>query len=175
VFNGGMEHERVARFTAAAERYCGLVEDGGSSKDEQLLLAVAEALAELYAAALRLPDAPLESSDLPETRLSHQAWRDAFFPFAAALNEARRAFEDSDTDWTTRFLFLNDDLGDVYRDMKEGLLLRAAGVDVAEIVWQWRFDFWSDWGEHAVSALKTITDALAYIGGATFEPPTIRR
>ena len=63
---------------------------------------------------------------------------------------------------------MSDDLGDIYRDVKEGLLLLAEGLS-ADAVWHWRFNFWSHWGEHSVNALRIIHLRLAEVGGGPYD------
>jgi Domain of unknown function (DUF5063) len=48
---------------------------------------------------------------------------------------------------------LQDDLFDIYRDLRDPV---DAGVAEAEAVWEWRFSFWTHWGEHLVDALRII-------------------
>ena len=55
---------------------------------------------------------------------------------------------------------LSDDLIDIYRDIKEGMILydsssKSAAAD------HWRFWFHNHWGEHATSALRAIWAFLA--------------
>jgi hypothetical protein len=65
---------------------------------------------------------------------------------------------------------LSDDLGDVYRDVKEGLLLRDAGFSDTDVAWQWRFQFWIHWGTLAVGALRALHSRLSDAGGARYDP-----
>ena len=52
---------------------------------------------------------------------------------------------------------LADDLADVYRDLKDGLIqLEADPASTDDVVWKWRFLFQSHWGHHAVAALNAI-------------------
>jgi hypothetical protein len=56
---------------------------------------------------------------------------------------------------------LADDMADIYRDLRDGFLLLAAGVPEGDVVWGWHLSFWSHWGEHAVNALRIIHRHLA--------------
>jgi Domain of unknown function (DUF5063) len=53
---------------------------------------------------------------------------------------------------------LADDLGDIYRDVKSGLIRWQLANDLErqDIVWAWRFDFASHWGRHLVDALRVV-------------------
>ena len=52
---------------------------------------------------------------------------------------------------------LSDDLADIYCDVKEGLLnLKSSRRVSASVIWQWKCDFESHWGRHAVSAINAM-------------------
>jgi len=52
---------------------------------------------------------------------------------------------------------LADDIADIYRDLKEGLVLHHSGLATPnDILWEWRLLFYSHWGDHAMNALRTI-------------------
>ena len=50
---------------------------------------------------------------------------------------------------------LSDDLADIYRDIKYGLLLFDAG-HFSEAIWEWKFHFRIHWGRHLLNAQKVI-------------------
>ena len=50
---------------------------------------------------------------------------------------------------------LHDDLADIYRDIKPGLVLFREGL-INEAAFEWKFSFNSHWGEHILSALRAI-------------------
>jgi hypothetical protein len=49
---------------------------------------------------------------------------------------------------------ITDDLGDIYIDVKEGLL--AYPLSEQSAVWHWRTTFGFHWGRHATSALRAL-------------------
>lgn len=52
---------------------------------------------------------------------------------------------------------LADDIADIYRDLKEGLVLGTMNHARREnIVWEWRLLYYSHWGHHAMDALLVI-------------------
>jgi hypothetical protein len=52
---------------------------------------------------------------------------------------------------------LADDIAGVYGDLKEGLNLKESEkVPPRDIIFEWRFGFYSHWGRHAINALRTI-------------------
>jgi hypothetical protein len=58
-----------------------------------------------------------------------------------------------------------DDVADVWRDVKRGLLALGEGHRPDDVTWQWRFDFYSHWGRHATEALRALHARLADEGG----------
>jgi Domain of unknown function (DUF5063) len=52
---------------------------------------------------------------------------------------------------------LADDLADIYRDLKKGLIL-SEKTSAEDALWNWRLHFDFHWGNHAMSALKAIQD-----------------
>lgn len=59
---------------------------------------------------------------------------------------------------------LSDDLLDVYRDLRRGLLIYDAGK-VGSAVWEWKFHFTNHWGDHAVDALRALQRAFMRFAG----------
>lgn len=62
---------------------------------------------------------------------------------------------DLDSDEPTGLGDLGDDLADIWRDLKCGLR-HWNGGDHGEAAWQWRFQYNSHWGTHAVDALRQL-------------------
>jgi hypothetical protein len=53
---------------------------------------------------------------------------------------------------------LTDDILDIYKDVKKGILIYENNEHV-EAVWHWRFDFETHWGSHAVDAIRALHSA----------------
>jgi hypothetical protein len=52
---------------------------------------------------------------------------------------------------------LADDIADIYRDLKEGLVLNEKRLARPEdVIWEWRLLYYSHWGKHAIDAMLTI-------------------
>jgi hypothetical protein len=52
---------------------------------------------------------------------------------------------------------LADDIADIYRDLKKGLVCHHSDCKpTGDILCEWRLLFYSHWGDHATSALRTI-------------------
>jgi hypothetical protein len=61
--------------------------------------------------------------------------------------------------------FLSSEGGGQRRASTGNANLLAAGRPESEVVWQWRFDFWANWGRHTVDTLGVIHRYLADMGG----------
>jgi Domain of unknown function (DUF5063) len=162
------DRDPVAVFRSAAERYIAVIDAAEGQSEEQLSADLVCTLPVLYEAALGLPKPVVEMDELPEARLTHEQWGEIF-------GRLQRVFGADDLYWTVvpsgedereeLAGSLADDLADIYRDVKEGLDLLAAGESMNEVVWHWRFNFWTHWGTHAVDALRVIHVLLADLRG----------
>jgi hypothetical protein len=151
-----------------AERYCSLVERAASFEREELVAELAASLAALLSAAARLPDVTPTDTDLAD-RPSQEQWSERFAEVQQTLGEWEGY-------WTTLapygeeaedavMLPLADDLVDIWRDLKQGLLALEDGAAPEDVVWEWRFGFYSHWGRHATEALRALHARLAEQGG----------
>jgi hypothetical protein len=155
-------------FQPEAQRYCALIERAASYEREQLVEELAESLAALLVAAAQLPAVTPTGADLPD-RPSHEQWGERFA-------DVQKALGDWDVYWTTLdtygeeaesavSLALADGLADIWRDLKEGLLALEAAAAPQDVVWEWRFGFYTHWGRHATEALRALHARLADQGG----------
>lgn len=58
---------------------------------------------------------------------------------------------------------LADDLADIYRDIKGGLVLFDSQHPI-DAAWEWRFGFQTHWGHHLVGAQRAIHEYLTEEG-----------
>ena len=136
---------------------------------ERLLAELAGALAALYESALRLPALPPLGDDLaddaPAARAQWQTVHERFRDLLGSDDLYWTAVPFGEDERRQLARSLADDLADVYLEVKQGLELMAAGEPQDEVVWEWRFSFWSHWGEHAIEALRCLHAHLAALGG----------
>lgn len=150
------------RFTELARRYCNAIEDE-TLKGREALEAFRILLSDLYASAAVLPD--VQPGDPSDRFIS-----DATFTRLCRRLGARLPV---DTYWSPHRLCtahpeeavagsLTDDLADIWRDLKSGLMgLVSAGYSTrAYIWWDWRFQMEIHWGRHATDALRVMHEAL---------------
>ena len=143
----------ISRFASAADRYCSWLESEPSTGGEEHYAAT-RLVAELYAAALSLPDSEPVGGDTPSLSQEQRQMilqRLKSFPFQyyweifdpVTLEPEEAVCGD-----------ITDDLSDIYTDVKEGLL--AYAVSEQSAVWHWRTTFGFHWGAHATSALRAL-------------------
>jgi hypothetical protein len=151
------------RFSHEAQRFIAWA-DGSQ---QTAALSAADALRRvlaLYAAALQLPQPwsrgvskqeaqpPLQSERLQRLRvrassLPLQHYSEIFSPLVHSPDSPRVGD-------------LADDLVDIYRDVATGLHLYESGR-VDDAIWHWGFNFQTQWGEHASSAIRALHCYLA--------------
>lgn len=134
----------MVTFRSAAERYVAVIEAAEARSRENLFADLARVLPVLYEAGPRLPKPDVETSELPETRVTQEQRREV-------VGRLGRVFGAADFYYTVVPFgddkgdelggSLTDDLTDIYCDVKEGLELAAAGESENEVLWQWRFTF----------------------------------
>lgn len=143
------------QFRRHAQRFVSLVERGEALPTRSFLIEIATALAELCAMALTLPAIEPETQTKPDVEI----------PTPSVVETLRNRLGDADGHWE---VFnprqkdepvegsLAEDIGNIYEDLKRGLLLTAHGASTTEVLWHWREAFKSRWGMHATGAMRAI-------------------
>lgn len=142
-------------FSETVRRYCHWAENSSTDINTDIQTAQ-KILAELYLSVLDLPDDEFED-DVELEGVSNAQWkivRDRFKNLP--IDGYWTIFDPSKAEESEAvFAELSDDLADIYRDIKYGLLLFDAG-HLTEAVWQWKFNFKIHWGRHLLNAQKVI-------------------
>jgi hypothetical protein len=156
----------AARFGAIARQYCVLVDAAAITEKTEFLLELYRILPELVLEAIRLPDIDGDEEDDPKNvppivqrpEMSNEEW-------GLLYGLLKGKFGSATLYWTVFNPLkdeeaipgsLADDVADVYRDLLIGVLLIDRYAANSEAIWEWRFGFHSHWGDHAISALRTI-------------------
>lgn len=164
--------EDAERFAVIARKYCAIVDSAPGLEKSDLLARIYEVLPALIDAAVHLPDLSIsdDTEDEPDespaqppptARMADDEWQKLYRSLKEKLGDADLYWMVFDAVKNTEAISgsLADDIAGIYRDLREGIVLmeenRASPHDV---IWEWRFGFDSHWGEHAMSALKTIYD-----------------
>lgn len=145
---------QVHEFADLAAQFCAWCE--ADSLGTEPLRNAAAWLAQLYAAAIALPDVePATDGTKPEVPEECCAKvKRNFAPFWT--QDYRQVFDPRpECDDAPICQVIGDDLTDVYHDVKGALLLYQRG-DTIDAAWQWRFDHQTHWGHHVVGALFGI-------------------
>lgn len=139
-------------FLNKALEYCQLIENSSLSFESDKVNGLLRTISSLYAAALTLPEADSIDEEvavfefvLPDIDLGDMANYWALF--------------DPYTDEEPVACSLNDDLQDIYKDVKEGILL-FQNDKRPEATWHWKFTFESHWGQHALQAMRVLHGAV---------------
>ncbi len=146
-------------FVESAVEYCSLLEGHRQYPLGDFLERVRELLPVLYYRALRLPDVT-STHNRTYRDITHEQWREMFDRLREYLGRHDQywlIFDPVKKDVADPNLCnLSDDLADIWRDLKNGLLHWDGGPGSSEIVWQWRFHFHGHWSDHMAAALRTI-------------------
>lgn len=148
-----------------ASRYCAFIEDEGL-RGASLTSALIDSLVDLLRIAYHLPDVEPNSAN-PLPGVSQEEWAQIFRSLGPRL--------DAGYYWTTGPDLLpfepqppepgvgdlGDDLAEIWRDLVSGLRGIKGGAAHDDVLWQWKLDFESHWGQLAVDALR-ILHAMKY-------------
>ncbi len=151
----------IDSFADLASSYCSLIEQHEEYSTEIFVRRIRVVLPLLYYHALKLPD--VESTDEEIQReIGHEEWSRMFASLQRKLGVNDLYWEIYDPLKTEHdeavAASLSDDLADIWRDLKDGLLNWSDSSPAIrqEIVWNWHFTFHHHWSDHVVDALRAI-------------------
>ena len=166
----------ATQFGSVARKFCTTVDTAADLEKDQFLLQIYRILPDLLIEAIRLPDTdpwkrnePEDGSeDFPVQGTAQETNRRGWSILYNLLKEKLgqddlywMVFDPTSEDNETIRGSLADDIADVYGDLKESLSLMDKNAIIAEVaIWNWRLLFYSHWGDHALSALRTIHKLL---------------
>jgi hypothetical protein len=157
---------REAEFAKVAGKFCRLIEGHRAMSREAFQEVVLRNLSLLYAVALQLRSSS-KTSDLQAQRMTHAQWEQLFKSLGRKLGTHQRYWVVFNPQAEEKPLVGNlaDDLADIYRDLKPGLLAFARGRtrERAAAVWAWHVSFLQHWGHHAASAIRVLHELGAAI------------
>lgn len=138
-------------FAAVARTFCEWAERDRADEPR----AVLQLLAELYAAALRLPQGEAPDDTIDGT--THEEWQRVYRRCASLpidyYAEMFNPLEGIDAEPV--MASLADDLADIHRDLRRGLHRYEQGLKEAA-AWEWAFHFHAHWGHHATAAIYAL-------------------
>lgn len=149
----------IKRFAEVVRRFCSWAENLADPNEKELDVAH-RLLCELQLNVLDLPDLESESTD---HSLGRNDWLNVYERFQhLPINFYCKVYDVFSEDEVPVGCAISDDLSDIYRDLKEGLLLYDSGK-VNEAVWEWRFNYLIHWGRHLTGVQTALHQYLSYI------------
>ncbi|GAB6098106.1 DUF5063 domain-containing protein [Desulfatiferula olefinivorans] len=146
----------IEDFAKIAEQYCSWTEalknDDEVDLNELLLL-----LSLLFNYALSLPITDPDELDEETERLTNGEWKSIHEKYSPIeFQYYNEIFDPHDFENSVPVVGdLHDDLADIYRDIKPGVLLYQKGF-TSSAVFEWQSSFGFHWGEHILSAMRAI-------------------
>jgi hypothetical protein len=153
--------EVVDRFVVVAKRFCSIVDSASDMDRTDFVAQIYRILPKIIDQAIEMPD--VERSDRQQQKslvsARQKEWERLYDSLKEKLGDwdlYRQVF-DPTQDSEAIFGSLADDIADIYRDLKKGLVLNETSRNLPEdIIWEWRLLFHSHWGKHAIDALLAI-------------------
>jgi len=148
-------------FLQVARRYCFFVETERAEGRDYHIKA-REILTTLYHAALYLPEVSTTSNEDFDARVPDDQIKETMKRLDGNIGKGRfywDVFDPTDEKDTEPVCFdLVDDLVDIYRDVKRGLLIYDLNPLEAKEhgLWQLKFSFETHWGQHCIDALRAL-------------------
>lgn len=152
----------IDRFAIAARTFIAWAESPGTADSHAEASRARRSIAALIAAAIELPGGTPDkkASDLPDDEYQRIYKRFGALPFnyySECFNPLVIPPEEPVV------ADLADDLADIWRDVKEGLLLYESGSPQSA-AWHWSNHYSFHWGHHATAALYALQAWFASVG-----------
>lgn len=150
-----LQQQSIHQFAASAEQFCSLMEHHQDYNAYEFIKRTADSLVTLYKVALSLPDVECDEEKEVVADLDY-----APLQLSKTLGKYRSYWEIVNPYHEDEPVMgdLADDLGDLYHELKEGLVIYSADTKdaICWAVWHWRFGFEVHWGDHLVDALRAL-------------------
>lgn len=145
----------VDRFADLAKHFCAWAEHEPAGTEAEETRAVLQMVAELYAAALTLPEGEAPEGEGEST--AQEEWLRIYRRCASLPIDMYDSVLDplELVDAATGVGSIGDDLADIHRDLRRGLHWYEEGR-AANAAWDWSFHFRVHWGRHATGALSAL-------------------
>jgi len=132
-------------FAAIARQFVQFVENSDALGREEFVREVQPLVLDVYTSAISLDGGDPAGDAEPPASMSTDEWWTLFQRLQRQLADFDSVVDGS----------LSDDIADIYRDLRDGLIPYDAG-DSGEAAWNWRTDFESHWGRHAAHAIYAL-------------------
>ncbi len=142
------------KFSLLAKQYCSWAEESSLAQEDDVKKAIFLLVA-LYSNALVLSKDGC-GDEIEAKEVTNEEWKVIYTRFGSLpFNYYSAPFSPAKLDEEQEIGDVADDLADIYRDIKNGLWLFENG-NIIEAVWEWKQNFNTHWGRHAVSALNAL-------------------
>jgi hypothetical protein len=155
-------------FLLTAKGYCSFIETTDATGKE-FLNGLQGLLLSLYQQAATPPWTTLEHKEEFKAELSAEEMEKTLNSISNRVGADRyywEVFDPTDHNDTEPVCGdLVDDIGDIYKDIKYGLITFDFGTLASrqDAIWHFKFRFEKHWGGHAISALRSIHFQLGFI------------
>ncbi|RJS59239.1 DUF5063 domain-containing protein [Bacillus sp. PK3_68] len=142
-----MKNEDVRSFLSSANHYCTLI-DSLTCIEERSIEKLLVALLDLYLKAQQLPDVEPDNIKALQVEISLPKIDFGKYEYYWEVFDLYKLDEPECGS-------LSDDILDIYKDLKEGIILFEQEM-TNEAIWHWKFHFEAHWGSHTVNALRAL-------------------
>lgn len=154
--------KEFSNFYQIATSYCEFIETYQEKSKVDFLQQTRQLLLNLYERTLKLQWVDLQSNIDFEEILDDKVFEKTLSSIADRLEDARyywHVFEPTDHKDTELVCGdLLDDLGDIYKDLKYGIMIYNLGKKdcIENALWEFKFSFDKHWDDHCINALTGI-------------------
>ncbi|WP_199621367.1 DUF5063 domain-containing protein [Paenibacillus alkalitolerans] len=153
------ELKHLTNFLKVADDYCRYVEDLENITEYSFVVDLLSILSSLYNEALLLPEV-MPSDKEGVVVMDSEIKTRVYLDIAKKLEGYRFYFTvlDMFESEEAGYADLADDLTDIYKDIKEAMIIYEMGNDEDRLhaIWTLKFTFKAHWGYHLLDALKAL-------------------
>lgn len=156
-----LETKQFVDFYESAIDFCQHIEHNKTQSSIDFIQITRLKLLSLYDAGLKLPDVEILLNAEFDKKLEEKEFEKTLF-FISERIEKRyywHVFNPTDeVDTEPVCGDLVDDLGDIYKDLKQSILIFKIGTNESQetAVWEFKFNFDKHWSDHCINALSAI-------------------
>ncbi|GHN00329.1 hypothetical protein WSM22_18180 [Cytophagales bacterium WSM2-2] len=159
-----LEKKKTKDFLEAADRYCKFLESIPTNVD--FFKEIHLTLTHLYLTAIKLPEISIDTNYEPDVSISLEQQKEIIDRLFGHLGDKRYYWHTFDPydhiDNQPVCGDLADDLLDIYKDLKRGLLkYDLPGIESKEhALWEMQFLFKNHWGAHCINAMRAVHEVV---------------
>lgn len=159
--NDKKDNQVILQFAEVAENFCFIIDNHDNFSPKEFVYKIADLLIHIYSTGLSLPE--VKSFDFDQ----ENSERITAIECTKICKEISQKLGKYNFYWNIFDPFeksepgcqmLGDDLADIYRDLKSGLMAyrRGTKTDINLAHWEWRFGFYNHFGDHITDSLRAL-------------------